>query len=271
MKVFADRPVAIQESVFRSLGSDGSLVVLMDDRALFEKALDEILAVMAEVETRFDAADQRSELSALQRGDLEESNVSDVMQRVLDGCRLVEAMTEGAFRPRDPAGHLDPSGFVNGWAIKRAGLALRERGLTDWCLTVGGDVQTSGSRMGRDWRVAIERPQDVAAAAVLAVAGASVATSGTRSPDHPQPQAAHVWNVAGELHATPGSMTVVGPSIDIADALATGFWAMGDRAFGVIERLPEYHLLEVTCDGIRTSKDFPYLVDSVDLPDPARA
>jgi thiamine biosynthesis lipoprotein ApbE len=35
-----------------------------------------------------------------------------------------------------------------------------------------------------------------------------------------------------------GSMTVVGPSVDIADALATGCWAMGNAAFEVLERFP---------------------------------
>ena len=189
--------------------------------------------------------------------------ISEDMQRVLDGCRIVEAMTDGAFRPRTPAGELDPSGFAKGWGIKRAGAALSRRGLGDWCLTVGGDVLTSGRRNGRDWHVAISHPVDSSVAAVLEVSGEAVATSGTRSIDRSTSNQAHIWDLDGKLPSTPGSMTVIGPSIDIADALATGCWALGDDAFEVLGKLPEYHLMKVENGRVLVSEGFPYLVSGL--------
>ena len=53
-------------------------------------------------------------------------------------------------------------------------------------------------------------------------------------------------------------MTVVGPSIDIADALATGCWALGDLAFDVLAKIPEYHLMRIAEDKILASEGFPF-------------
>ena len=99
--------------------------------------------------------------------------------------------------------------------------------------------------------MAIGHPEAGAVAAIVQVSGEAVATSGTRAESHPMPRQPHIWDSEGQMNEVPGSMTVIGPSIDIADALATGCWALGEKAFEVLDRLPEYHLIHVASDHVR--------------------
>ena len=250
--------LAVHEHAFPSLGTVASLLIVTDDVREFNNAAADVEKILHEVDRRFNSEDPDSELSSIRRGGVESSDVSDEMERVLDGCRIVEAMTGGAFRARTPAGDLDPSGFVKGWGMKRAGSVLRQRGLENWCLTVGGDVVTRGQRGARDWHVAVNRPEDSSIAAVLEVSGQAVATSGTRVEEPGGASRAHIWDTDDRVCPAPGSMTVVGPSIDIADALATGCWALGDAAFDVLAKLPEYHLMRIMGDKILVSEGFPF-------------
>lgn len=248
----------VQEHVFSSWGTIASLLVVTDDVREFNNAAADVARILDEVYRRFNPNDPDSELSKIRGGALELSEVSDEMERVLDGCRIVAAMTDGAFRARTPAGDLDPAGFAEGWGMKRAGEALRQRGLEHWCLTVGGDVVTQGQRGERDWHVAISSPENSSVAAVLEVSGQAVATSGMRVEEPGGASRAHIWDAEDRVRSAPGSMTVVGPSIDIADALATGCWALGDAAFDVLAKLPEYHLMRIAEDTIVVSEGFPF-------------
>lgn len=252
---------SVQNAAFTALGKDAALIVVTENERLFSEALDEVSKILCDVDMRFNLGRPDSELSLIRRGEIDDASISDDMQRVLDGCRIVEAMTEGAFQPRTPAGELDPSGFVKGWGIKRAGASLVRRGLRHWCLTVGGDVLTSGQRIGRDWHVAIGHPDGSSVAAVLEVSSAAVATSGSRPTGSKGVDNAHIWGLSSDVPVAAGSMTVIGPSIDIADALATGCWALGDGAFEVLGKLPEYHLMKVESDRVLLSEGFPYLAE----------
>lgn len=248
----------VHEHTFTAFETVASLLAVTDDEREFSNAVADVERILREVDRRFSPHEPDSELNLIRRGEVEQSEVSDDMQRVLDGCRIVEAMTDGSFRPRTPSGDLDPSGFVKGWGMKRAGSALTQRGLENWCLTVGGDVITRGHRDGRDWRVAIERPGDSSIAAVLELSGQAIATSGARVDQSSGEGRAHIWDLEDRSCSAPGSMTVVGPSIDIADALATGCWALGDAAFELLTKLPEYHLLRIAEDKILVSEGFPF-------------
>lgn len=250
--------LAVYEHSFPAFGTVASLLVVTEDMREFENASADVEKILQEVDRRFNPNDPASELSSIRRAGVLPAEVSDDMERVLDGCRIVEAMTDGAFRAWTPAGDLDPTGFVKGWGMKRAGAALRQRGLENWCLTVGGDVVTRGRRGGRDWHVAVSRPEGPSIAAVLEVSGQAVATSGPRFEKLGDPGRAHIWSAEDQTRPAPGSMTVIGPSIDIADALATGCWALGDAAFDVVAKLPEYHLLKVAQDRVLVSEGFPF-------------
>jgi thiamine biosynthesis lipoprotein len=258
--VIGTEAAALREHQFLAMGTTASLLMAGAGVREFGEAADQVEAILRRIGARFSLENPESELSQIHLSKAPIVDVSDEMQRVLDGCRLVEAMTDGAFRPRNEAGDLDPTGFVTGWAIKRSGAALTEAGFSNWCLNVGGDILTSGLHEERPWHVAIQNPEEpTAVVAVLEISDVAVATSGHYAREIDGLAAPHIWNAEGQMDARLGSMTVVGPSVDIADALATGCWAMGNAAFEVLEKIPEYHLMKVEADAVMVSEGFPFL------------
>ncbi|MCB0918223.1 MAG: FAD:protein FMN transferase [Actinobacteria bacterium] len=204
--------------------------------------------VFEEADRRFNAARSDSEISRIRRGELSEQDASEEIQRVLDRCRLVFAMTDGAFTVRTPEGDLDVAGVAKGWALKRASEWLLEHQYSDWRLAADGDVLTSGQGPGGDWQVEIHDRSDNSIT-TLAVNGHALATTG--------PGSGIIRASAGATPYEAGAATVVGPCIDIADALATGSWALGRAAISVLDRVPEYHLMMVTDEGVQFSHGFP--------------
>ena len=78
---------------------------------------------------------------------------------------------------------------------------------------------------------------------VLAVSDAAVATSGEYE------RGGHIWG--GAYQPRGGSVTVVGPRIEIADALATALWACADPAPRWLQGFPEYGVLRLGAAGPR--------------------
>ena len=123
-------PTAMREHQFMAMGTTASLLMSGVGTADFADAGSLVEDILQRIGERFSLENPESELSQIHNG-AAVTDISDEMQRVLDGCRLVEAMTDGAFRPRNDAGDPDPTGFVTGWAIKRAGAALTDSGAAD--------------------------------------------------------------------------------------------------------------------------------------------
>ena len=147
------------------------------------------------------------------------------MAEVIEACAFVRELSGGYFTAA-PAGRFDPSGYVKGWAVERAATILSQAGSANHLVNGGGDVQCVGGRPGPvpgPWRVGVAdpfRPGNLA----LVVQGmdCGVATSGTAE------RGAHIENPkAGRPAAGLASLTVVGPSLALADACATAGFAMG--------------------------------------------
>lgn len=106
------------------------------------------------VDATFSTYRADSDISRLDRGEITlagcRSEVDDVLTRCLD----LEGFTHGFFSVR-PAGRLDPSGLLKGWAIDRAAERLAAAGAENFCINAGGDVIARG-RPSPDsrWRVA---------------------------------------------------------------------------------------------------------------------
>src|SRR4029078_11272679 len=77
-------------------------------------------------------------------------------------------------------GHIDPSGYVKGWAIEEAAWLLDAAGARNYSINAGGDIVARGEAApGRPWRVGIRHPDQAdRVAAVLEVSDRAVATSG---------------------------------------------------------------------------------------------
>src|SRR5450759_1820513 len=126
-----------------------------------------------------------------------------------------------------PAGRLDPSGVVKGWAIERASDILRAGGSANHAVNGGGDIQLAGEAApGQPWRVGIAHPhQPGELVTVVSGRDIAVATSGTAE------RGDHIVNpVTGRPATELASITLVGRDLTTVDAYATAAAAMGNAA-----------------------------------------
>src|SRR4051812_35030886 len=196
---------------------------------------------LREVDATFSTYREDSEIRRLDRGELTLADCRPEVDEVLTRC-LALARTTGGFFSVRPAGRLDPSGLVKGWAVDGAVERLVAAGATSFCLNAGGDLVVRGrATPGAPWRVGVRHPEDPASlAAVLAVEDLAVATSGTSE------QGAHILDPhTGRPPEGVLSVTVVGPDLATADAYATAAFAMGETAPAWTARLRGYDAMTV--------------------------
>jgi thiamine biosynthesis lipoprotein len=197
------------------------------------------------IDALFSTYREESEISRLDRGELTLDACTPEVARVLDACAAAERETGGWFSSR-PAGRLDPSGYVKGWAVEEASRILREAGSLRHSVSGGGDVQTAGGPAGdRPWRIGVAHPlrRDLLAA-VVAGRDVAVATSGTAE------RGAHIVDPRSGRPATAlASLTVVGSSLARADVWATAGFAMGPDCVEVLEGTDGLEALAVLPDG----------------------
>ncbi|MFJ4787079.1 FAD:protein FMN transferase [Streptomyces sp. NPDC088794] len=237
-----------------------------------------------EVDALFSTYKPDSAVSRIDRGELPPENAGAEVTWVLNRCAELRRATDGYFDAW-AAGRLDPSALVKGWSVQRAADALVARGLTDFCLTAGGDVVSRGSRGvrggrggeggrgsrdsegaqkirqdGLPWRIGIQHPTDRGALAAVVHAGdLAVATSGAYE------RGEHI--IDPHTAAAPTgllSVTVCGPDLGTADAYATAAFAMGRRAADWTLALDGYEAMTVTDDErVHLTPGFP-LADPVE-------
>ena len=179
-----------------------------------------------QVDDTFSTYRWASEISRLERGDLALADATSDVQAILAQCEELRARTGGYFDARAVAGALDPSGLVKGWAAERASGILRAHGIHRHCLNAGGDVAVCGGTPERPWRVGVVHPlRPDSLTTIVEIDEGAVATSGTAERGH------HVYDPHTNRPATAlASVTIVGPSLALADAYATAALAMGLQA-----------------------------------------
>jgi thiamine biosynthesis lipoprotein len=210
-------------------------------------AVDAAFAHLRDIDARFSTYRPESEVSRLGEGELPEAQASAGVRHVLAVCDHLATSSDGAFDARraGPAGGLDPSGYVKGWAVEEAAWLLDEAGARDYLLNAGGDMIARGEASpGRPWRVGIRHPdQTDRLAAVLEVRDRAVATSGTyERGDH------LVDPRTGRPARGLRSMTVVGPRLGFVDAYATAAFVMGLSGLGWVASHPDHEALAITDD-----------------------
>ena len=213
-----------------------------------------------EVDALFSTYRPGSAISRIGRGELSPLHASAEVSWVLERCEELRQETDGYFDAW-ATGSLDPSALVKGWSVQRAADALAARGLTDFCLTAGGDVVSRGSRRdGLPWRIGIQHPKDHGAvAAVVHANGLAVATSGTYE------RGEHIVDPHTRAHpAGLLSVTVCGPDLGTADAYATAAFAMGHKGADWTLGLHGYEAMTVLDDDrVYRTPGFP-LADRVE-------
>ena len=190
-----------------------------------------------------------------------DAEIEAARQRV--DYRLLELADGRARLPRaDMAVGL--GGIAKGYGVDRAGAVLGERGVTDFVVDGGGDLLVRGTRGGRPWRVGIRDPRGAPAdlLTVVETTAGAVVTSGDyeRFREVDGVRYHHIIDPRTGRPA-PGcqQVTVVAPSAETADALATGLFVLGPSAgLAVVEELAGVEALIVDAQGrLHPSSGFP--------------
>ncbi len=101
--------------------------------------------------------------------------------------RLVQAaprmddliLTPGRVASRNPAVRLDLGGYAKGYALDRAATILRQAGVRNALVNIGGNIIALGRKGDRPWRVGIQHPRRGGALATLDLHdGEAIGTSG---------------------------------------------------------------------------------------------
>jgi thiamine biosynthesis lipoprotein len=194
------------------------------------------------VDETFSVYRNDSQVSRIGRGELSPDDACPEVREVLVRCGELREATDGWFDHeggRARGRPLDPSGYVKGWSIDRAAEMLRFEGIERFCINAGGDVVAAGRPDGETpWQVGVRNPDGAGdLAAVIAVVNAAVATSGTYE------RGDHIWPLRPDTADLPGSVTIMGPELGVADALATAVFAGGGGAPEWMYRFPDYRML----------------------------
>lgn len=209
------------------------ITVEVADEGVSEDDLEAVFSYLVSVDETFSTYKETSEVSRLNRGELREDEYSDDLRAILALSEETRRATGGYFNIwRD--GMCDPSGIVKGWAVRNAACILDARGLRNYYLDAGGDLQLAGMKDGAPWRVGIRNPFNRAEhVKALSITDRGVATSGTAI------RGQHIYNPyhAGQPIAEIVSMTVIGPDVYEADRFATAAFAMGRMGVAFVEGL----------------------------------
>lgn len=195
-------------------------------------AIDEAIAWLDWVDRTFSVYRRDSEIMRLRRGELDEPHPE--VTAVLERCLGLRITTDGAFDHRIEDA-LDPSGYVKGWAIQRATEMIAATGLERFYVDAGGDIAMRGV-----WKIGVRNPaQPDVPRFVLNLENTAIATSGLYE------RGEHIW---GSDPGGVASVSVVGPDLGTADAVATALFASGDNDVDWLDRFPDYGVYTITRD-----------------------
>ncbi len=210
--------------------------------------IESVFAYFGSVDETFSTYKETSEISRLNRGEIDLAACSDDVRTILALSAQTKQQTHGYFDiERD--GSLDPSGIVKGWAIQQAANRLRSAGWRNFYVDAGGDIQVVGTKEGRPWHVGIRNPfRQEQYVKVLEVSDCGVATSGTSV------RGQHIYDPfqPGVPLLDVLSLTVVGPNVYEADRFATAGFAMGRMGISFIESLPDFEGYMIDASGLAT-------------------
>ena len=194
-----------------------------------------VFAYFEAVDARFSTYKNGSEITRINRGEISKPKQSPEMSEVFALAEKTKEEANGYFDIKNPDGLLDPSGIVKGWAIQKAANLLEKRGVKNFYIDAGGDIEARGvNDENQPWKIGIRNPFKPAEIVKnVQLSNAGIATSGTYI------RGFHIYNprspetVLDEIV----SISVIGPNIYEADRFATAAFAMGRQGILFIESL----------------------------------
>lgn len=179
-------------------------------------------AYFTEVDKKYSPFKTDNELAKINTGELKLTEASQEMQEIFRLCEETKKLTDGFFDIFHE-GRYNPSGLVKGWAIKQAVELLKKRGLKNYYVDAGGDIEVSGlNEKGKSWQVGIRNPFNrFENVKIINLKSGGIATSGTAI------RGEHIYSPKGNIDNEIVSLTVIGPDVYEADRMATAAFAMG--------------------------------------------
>ena len=98
------------------------------DSGVTNEDIQEIFSYLHYIDKKFSTYKQDSEISQINRGEINEQDYSSEMKTILELCEKTNKETNGYFDVHLD-GILDPSGIVKGYAIYQAALILKKKDL----------------------------------------------------------------------------------------------------------------------------------------------
>lgn len=139
-----------------------------------------------------------------------------------------------ALKKADPALQVDLSAIAKGHGVDRVGEVIRNYGITNYFVEIGGEIFASGKRVdGMPWQVGIEAPLDFKRSiqTIIGLSGVALATSGDyRNFFESEGQRfSHTIdpNTGRPVTHQLASASVVADNCALADAIATCMMVMG--------------------------------------------
>lgn len=221
------------------------------DTTITQEILDEVFKYFTYIDEKFSPYKKTSELSAINRGEIDDKDYSEDMKTVLDLSEETKKLTNGYFDIHKKDGSYDTSGMVKGWAIFNASKILRDKGMENFCLEVAGDMEVAGKNSnGEVWKIGIQNPFNKKRESIktLHIKDKGVATSGTYVRGN------HIYNPKGSdtIIKDIVSLTVIGPNVYEADRFATAAFAMGKEGINFIENLEGFEGYLIDENGMAT-------------------
>jgi thiamine biosynthesis lipoprotein len=211
-------------------------------------------AVLHEVDEVFSTWKPDSPMSRVRRGELSLEEAPPEMAAVLALCAAARDLSGGWFDPWVLPGGVDPTGYVKGWAARRALDALASPLLTGAIVNAGGDIAMVGDLgpLG-PFRFGIIDPAAPRELVCVVEPTGALATSGTYE------RGAHLFDPhAGRPAARVASASVTGADLGLADALATAVAVAGEAGLELVDPLDGYEAMTVAHDGtMRWTTGFP--------------
>jgi thiamine biosynthesis lipoprotein len=185
------------------------------------------------------------------------------MARAASGqARMIEVQ-DGALRKRDPRAEIYVSAIGKGFGVDELARAVRDFGISDFMVEIGGDLYASGLNPdGKPWQIGIESPlaHDRGVDRVIGLSGLGMATSG----DYRNYFEADGQRYSHILDASTGrpvthrtaSVTVLTEDAMLADAWATAMLALGSERGLEIAQERNLAVLFLDRDGAGTDVSF---------------
>ena len=169
-------------------------------------------------------------------------------------------LQDGRLTKDNPLSILDFSAIAKGYGVDRAAQVLRNHGIKDFMVEIGGEVVTEGvNEKGEAWRIGINKPDDDSTSTntelqdIISLSGKAIATSGNYRNFYISDgrKIAHTINPKTGYPAQQDilSSTVLAPTCAEADAFATAFMVLGmEEAKQVLKSQPQLEAYFICSD-----------------------